>query len=486
MKKARLEVQGKIEGSLAGGLRSVALKSTPELNALLISDKEITIIFHSATSAELFADGKSHSTITLSESDLIEAYEAPTSDIFQNDSLMFHSTSNKRMTIMSSTDNQNQITAVSRVSVAPRSRREVSHLDHAELASKLASTEGLQMEKERKRKLAGEADGTGKSKKKAKKRQKESMSRLVKVSPVPVAATVADLRAFFGGLSVPFFFVNFMEVDCGKKTITVYAECSSVDVAGLAVKRSGESLRGKARTVPGVGDKDKAGEKISSLPVTVQAVLNMEAVWVRGAGLRVFPATALTWRDAVSALKTTVKELAAEQKEPEVQGAAPSPSSPPSSRYPFSLAAVLTSPLDSVMAYSTSFGLPLPPSDSIVFPAIDGLPRGAVLATGFHGEYDHRLIMRSLSAAVSSKRALSSPQELSGLLEMDMQRVEAHRLAEQNILLFGSSGDMTTNTADGRVHFTESIEQGAGRLDLFTRLSALYSRLYTGTMLNYK
>ena len=41
----------------AGRSRSLALKSTPELDALLASDKDITIVFHSATSAELFADG---------------------------------------------------------------------------------------------------------------------------------------------------------------------------------------------------------------------------------------------------------------------------------------------------------------------------------------------------------------------------------------------------------------------------------------------
>ena len=102
------------------------------------------------------------------------------------------------MTIMTSTENKNLATAVSRASTAPpRSRREASHLDHAELASKLISTEGLQMEKERKRNIGDEDNGVSMSKKKSKKRKKEIGSRFVKVYPIPIGATPQELRSFF-------------------------------------------------------------------------------------------------------------------------------------------------------------------------------------------------------------------------------------------------------------------------------------------------
>ena len=96
-----------------------------------------------------------------------------------------------------------------------------------------------------------------------------------------------------------------------------------------------------------------------------------------------------------------------------------------------------------MVARSVSLGLPLPPPDTIVFPAIDGVSREAVSAPTFYGEYDHRHLMRSLLVNSSSRMLLSSPQELSGRLfedvvgqiKKDMICIEAHRLSEQSLLL---------------------------------------------------
>ena len=90
---------------------------------------------------------------------------------------------------------------------------------------------------------------------------------------------------------------------------------------------------------------------------------------------------------------------------------------------------------------------------------------------------------------------LSSPQELSGRLfedvvgqiKKDMICIEAHRLSEQSLLLFGRNSDTRCIGGRERVHFTESnLGLGARRLDLISRLSALYSRIYAGARLNYK
>ena len=470
MKEARLGLQGKAYGpNRVSSLRSMALKSTPELDTLLASDKEITIVFHSASSAELLADGKSHSTITLSESDLIEAYKAPTLDIYQHDSLQFHSTSNKRMTIMTSADNQ--MAVVSRVSVAPRSRREASHLDHAELASKLTTTEGLQMEKERKRKTT---DDYNKLKKKSKKRKKESVSRLVKVSPVPIGASAADLRTFFGGLGLSFFFVSFMEIERDNGTITLYAECSTLHVAGLAAKRSGEKLRIKTNTQGKDKNKDKREVIVSTSTVTVQAVSNADAVWVRGTAVRVLPSYTGSWREAMSEVAPTIGQLGEQ------------PSSPSSIRSPLSIATILSDSVETLTARSTTLGLALPSAESIIFPAMDGLPREAVLVPSFHGEFDHRHLMRTLSIANSTGAIVTilGPKGRSGLsadslvdtLKGDLNRLEWHRMAEQSLLLLG-------NSKSGGMHCVESAwGPGMGRLDLLSRLSALYSRLFSGAM----
>ena len=408
--------------------RSLALKSTPELESLVNSDKNITIVFHNSTSAELFADGLSHSSITISESDLTETYRAPS---LQKGFLEFHSTSTKRMTIMSTSDNQELVPA--RAYVLSKSRREASHLDYSELASKLASTEGLQKERERKRKKTDpntkeEEKAKTKKQKKAKKTGSASKtSNFVKVSKLSVRASASDLKVFFNGLSINYLFISFTEITKVKKNddnnygitspssaasseATVYVEFATAEASRLAVKRHGEALRIRSHSCSsggtGVGtrtgtgtmenDKDKDKDKDMEKELEISPVSAVEAAWVRGTTIRIHPDSAASIIQEVAHSQELVKWLMREgTPSEEVAGHADNPHKDSDSL--LTVASVLgSSPLSLAARTREIYDLVMPPAHTLLFPFLDGPPLVSVQVPGSFGEEEHRILRQSL------------------------------------------------------------------------------------------
>lgn len=256
---------------------SIPFKSTPEwLDLMRDPAVEVSLIFHSEGKADLYANDVLHSSIDISECDQTDIYSQRPGN---RGILEYRGTARRRMTIMSQKAAALPNDQIEKV--ATQARREASHLDSKEvIASKMLSVGEGEVESGRKRKISKDSKKVM-SKGGAVKRKKKMRCRYVKLVDIPFDACIGDLMLFLKGLDVAQMYACKASTE-GK--ISVYVACDSPEVAGLALKRSGESIvYGKLKHKQDPSSSDKNGNA-SKIPVRVEQALPAEATWAKAVG----------------------------------------------------------------------------------------------------------------------------------------------------------------------------------------------------------
>lgn len=379
--------------SASGRLVSIPFKSTPEWQDLMRNpDVEISVVFHSEGKADLYANDELHSSIDISECDQTDIYSRRPGN---GRVLEYQGTARRRMTIMSQKVAALQGAQVDKV--APQYRREASHLDSKEvIASKMLTAGekgGENGSKRKKTRAPKEAEPKGGVKK---RKKGEVRCRYVKLVDVPVDASIVELMTFLKGLDIDHVYACNRSAD-GK--ITVYVACNSPEVAGLAIKRSGESiLCVKKKASSSSSGSNSSSRKTTKVPVRVESAPLAEAAWAKGIGAQLdggdeSEGVGAAWEAAVDDFERLCSKHMEGARDDE------------SMELTLTVPGVVRADPATLVALFLDHELPLPHPDSIYDPVKDGmLGGGRADRVSSVGTFENREVLSMMQPKTEEER----------------------------------------------------------------------------------
>lgn len=465
---------------------SFAFKSTPEWQDLMrAAEVEISVVFHSETSADLYANDELHSSIVISECDQTDIYSASDGNVLE-----YEGTALRRMTIMSQ---KAALPNDHTEKAAPHPRREASHLDSADIiASKVLSTDALKTghgERERKRaRDTQEAGGLGDpkkaktSKKNKKNKENEKRSRYVKLPKIPCDCHVGDLLSFLRGLDGIKMFVTAHQEP---EFVAVHVECRSPEIASLVLKRSGETITTKSNKKIDSKSRGQQGTSdAGKMVISVNNVILPEAAWAKAVGARLdgYPGhveIGNVWkvaRDAFAALMNEESSASDRDDERELAQSKPRGGDDEGdySGAGFGLLDVVKSSPSHLLAMSERAKLRVPHPDTVYYSAVDGMYGGARgEQVSYDGHYESGAVA-SLLPLRPHQPPSSEPKTACQAVLLGTSRL-GHLKSSLLLRLAPMSGVASEQEEAGDSDFT-AVKDGYN-VDLVARLYALYTRL---------